>query len=42
MDDKNSLCEIGQRIRKARNEKKLSQEDLAFKAGLSTCSISDI
>ncbi len=42
MDDKNLLCEIGQRIRKARNNKKLSQEDLAFKAGLSTCSISDI
>ena len=42
MDDKILLCEIGQRIRKARNDKKLSQEDLAFKAGLSTCSISDI
>ena len=42
MNDKSLLYEIGQRIRKARNDKKISQEELAFKSGLSTCSISDI
>ncbi len=42
MDDKEFLTEIGQRLRKARTSKKLSQEDVAFKTGLSTCAISNI
>ena len=42
MDDKEFLTEIGQRLRKARASKKLSQEDVAFKTGLSTCAISNI
>lgn len=29
-----ALIEFGARVRKARNEKELSQEDLAFKVGL--------
>lgn len=42
MKERDLLYEIGQRIRKERTKLKISQEDLAFKSGLSTCSISDI
>ena len=42
MDDKSELKEIGQRIRKIRLSKGMTQNDLAFNAHISPSNVSDI